>query len=186
MGEIKILGVSGVAGAGKDTFCNLLGGILGPIYRHSLADKLKWELYPFLVANVGISPFTENREDKTLIRDFLVTYARIKRFQTKGKYFTRLIEKDVLASAGLGLVVIPDIRYDQYEEDEVHWLKGLGGKLVHITRIDGMGNIQPANQDEAVNDPKLYDAADFRVHWPTLTDHSALLPYIQPVINAIR
>ena len=84
--------------------------------------------------------------------------------------------------------IITDIRYDDYEMDEVSWLKDeLGGILIHISMIGEDGEpIPPANPEEARNNPELIEKADFKVEWPYKKDckniEKELSPYVEEVM----
>ena len=52
---MKIIGISGVAGAGKDLFFKLLSQKI-KCKRFSLGDELKEEIKPYCLAHFGIDP----------------------------------------------------------------------------------------------------------------------------------
>ena len=176
----KVIGLSGVAGVGKDLFYQILSSRV-PCVRVSLADNLKKEAIDWCVKHYNINPVNCSREEKNLIRDFLVFHGTFKRKQTQGRHWIQSLEKSM---SELDLkdknVVITDIRYDDYENDEVSWLKNeKEGVLVHISRTQDVPvgainrvvvkeNIPPANSEEARNNPKLIKAANFHVEWPTI------------------
>ena len=76
---------------------------------------------------------------------------------------------------------ISDVRYNDYPEDEVYWIKEeLKGALVHISQYEvkevtskkewpkteeGRVFREPANKEEARNDPKVKESADYRLEW---------------------
>ena len=61
------------------------------------------------------------------------------------------------------LFCITDVRYDEYEKDEVYWIKNeLKGKLVHLTKEGSPA----ANSFEEENDPRLQEKADYKIVWP--------------------
>ena len=75
--------------------------------------------------------------------------------------------------------IISDVRYDDYEKDEVHWLQNeLEGVLVHVQlywieqRLNGHKKVfqEPVNSEEARNDPKLLQKCDFDVTWEKFSD----------------
>ena len=193
----NVIGLSAVATAGKDSLCSLLinrfakDGIVAK--RFSLADKLKADMRPFLLDKLGVDILSCDTTEKTLVRPLLVEYGRVKRIQSEGKYWTSLLEKQMLEStAQIG--IISDIRYDYYPEDEVFWVKEyLKGILVHISRYE-MGEVapttfggqptigriytQPPNKDEAENDPKVKAKADYLIDWETQPDIELLSPHI--------
>jgi hypothetical protein len=163
----RIIGLSGVAGAGKDLFYEILSQKI-PCFRVSLADNLKKEVQGWCLENYNIDPLNCTREEKNSIRNFLVFHGTFKRRQTRGQYWIKSLEKSIFSSDIPRLnkhIVVTDIRYDDYPCDEVPWLKNQqNGILVHIARQ----GIQPANSEEKRNNPKLIKNADFRIEWPTI------------------
>ncbi len=180
----KVIGVSGVAGAGKDLFYTILSRYV-KCKRYALADKLKLEVNPFCKRHYKIDLFNCNREEKESIRDLLVFHGTHKRKLTDGKYFTRelnkIIKKDI-KNKELDedtLIVVTDIRYDQYKQDEIYWLKKLmNGTLCHVSQyemklLEGKSRKTkvfrpPVNSEEEREDPKLKAAADAVIEWPTI------------------
>ena len=115
-----VLGICGIASAGKDSLYNLLSQRIN-CKRVALADQLRREINPFIIDKFGIDLFNCSREEKDLVRPLLVEYGRIKRRQTDGRYFIEKVDSYV---RGLVTpVVITDIRYNSWERDEVHWIK---------------------------------------------------------------
>lgn len=171
---MKIIGVSGVARSGKDTFSNGIVNYCESIglkaIRVALADAVKEDLYDFLIEKFGISSFTSEDAEKNIIRPFLVAYGCAKRELTKGRYWTDLLHRKILAEKDFyDVFVISDIRFNEYEEDEASWVRNeMRGKLIHLTRMHSMGFVSAANETEAANDPKVKLAADKLVEWPTI------------------
>lgn len=170
MNKKTIVGISGVAQSGKDTFYRLsekyLYEELGlSCKRYALADYLKDECKDFLKQKFNIDVYSQKIEDKKIFRPFLVWFGDIKRSQTEGQYFTRILEKQILKD-DVDVAIITDIRYGEFENDEVQWLKNkLGGYLVHIQRISQGLIIQPPNDNEKRNDPILIKEANYKVRW---------------------
>ena len=167
------IGVSGVARAGKDSFSDMLLDLIKAqgfnAKRLSLATPLKNDCKHFISDKLGLDVWTNNTEEKSIFRELLVWYGKVKRQQTHGKYWTSLLEHEVEIDPP-EVCIISDIRYQQFEEDEVHWLKNkMNGVLIHIERTDIEGKvIPPANMDETINDSIVREHADFRVSWPTV------------------
>ena len=137
----------------------------------------------------GISAWTQVAADKKLIRPMLVEYGRLKRIQSSGKYWTSLAEPKVSRTLSSKVTpIITDIRYDEYPEDEVWWLKEhLNGILIHVSRLDKNGNIvEPANPDEEENDAKVKAAAQYRIVWHTVDNMDELEPHIEWLVKRIR
>lgn len=181
-----------VATAGKDTFCKLLIELLPDlkVKRFALADQLKLDLQPFLLDEFGIDIFNCSSYEKELVRDILVAYGKSWRKKSQGTHWTELLQEEIELS-GVDVAVVTDIRYsdDSYPEDELFWGKTKNqGILVHITRLkDGIA-IPPINEDEKKNDPRLRDAADFKIVWETvgLDQLQILKDKVQPIAEEIR
>jgi len=176
-----MIGISGIAGAGKDLFCKLLlKEIQGT--RIALADPLKEETRGFILQKYAIDILNCTLEEKNKVRDLLVFYGGIKRYETKGQYWTDKAQKK--ADACKGVSIVTDIRYAEYENDEVNWVKGKNkGVLIHLRKyceIETMDNSQvkriyfdPPNEDERRNDPKLIEKADYSIEWPHVESATA-------------
>jgi len=169
------IGLAGLARTGKDTFCQVLIGEFERMgieaKRFALADELKKDLDDFLISKFGISAFTTDPREKKIIRPMLVAYGKAHRIKSNGSYWTSKLEPSVNEALFEGIVpIITDIRYAEYEFDEVHWLRDtLGGFMVHLSRYDTGGKaIQPPNEDERVNDPKVFNLSDYSLFLPTI------------------
>ena len=166
-----IIGLSGVAGSGKDTFYELLNEQMD-CKRVAIADALKREANGWTLRHYGIDALTCSREDKEKIREFLVFHGLRKREATRGRYWINLASRTIAKNAPDYTTVITDIRYDKYENDEANWLKDeLNGILVHVSMWDWYIDVEegarikkyitPANAEEECNDPKLKAKADY-------------------------
>jgi len=173
----KVIGLSGVAGSGKDLFFTLLSKIK-KCRRISIADALKEEVNPWTKEHYGVNSVTCSREEKELIRPFLVFHANLKRGQSQGRHWINILDKNIknLKLDDDEVLVITDIRFDHYTDDEVFWLKQeLNGLLVHICnycKVNSGGAAppiivekNPANDSEKINDPKLKINADHCIRW---------------------
>ena len=169
--EYDVIGISGLAGSGKDTFFKLLSQ-RRPFKRFALADELKLGIRDELINDYDIDVLTCSRDEKEIVRPRLIEYAKKMRFESKGRHWVNILESKMLPLTSS--VCITDVRYDDYEEDEVHWLKNdMSGVLVHVSMYEEVGsNLRvfetPPNEEEARNNPKLKEKADFIVEWPKL------------------
>ena len=176
MKEIPLIfGISGVARCGKDTLANNLKLKLErngyPAIKLSFATALKEELDPFIQKQFGFSAFTEVQREKDLIRPLLVCYGtEICRNKIDKNYWINRI-KDRVKSCNENkvVVIIPDARY----ENEIKWIKEVGGYTIHVTRM----GIKPANFQEKVNDPIVKKLSDFKLRWKTFTDEKETCAY---------
>ena len=190
----RIIGVSGVAGVGKDTFFQLLSEVI-PCKRYALADELKKEVRQWTRLHYGIDSLDCTIEEKNLIRPFLVEHAGLKRKFTQGRHWIEKIHNSIVTDKFKGLKIITDLRFDEFEKDEVYWLKNeLNGVLVHISqyRLENRLNHnnvkvfrQPANLEESKNDPKLKKKSDFQIEWEYLKNghKDELSPYVDNFVK---
>lgn len=191
----KIIGLAGVAGSGKDTFFELLSKEIN-CQRYSLADELKREVNDWTENSYGINALTCSRLEKEIIRPFLVFHGQMRRAQTEGRYWIDKLSEEIDDGdpPELVLQVITDIRFGEYERDEIHWLKEeLGGMLVHVSMYsrDEDQNIiwrPAANECEEKNDPILKDNADYLVEWPELSPFNPkdLEEHVTDFINFLK
>jgi|TARA_R110000751_G_scaffold55_1_gene223 hypothetical protein len=173
----KIIGISGVAGSGKDLFFDLLSNFR-KCRKISLAKALKEEVAPWTKKHYGIDATNCSREDKEVIRPLLVFHANVKRGCTYGRYWINIVNENIkkLKLDDDEILVITDIRFDHYDQDEVFWLKKeLKGSLIHISNYVTVESDDcsppviiahgPANDAEKTNDPKLKLQADYSIDW---------------------
>lgn len=131
---MKIIGCTGVARSGKDTYCGIAMEILNrngiSSKKYSFADELKREVAGFLQEKCGVDVWTNITELKTDIRDFLVWYGTTfwrKRDPEKWiKIVNDSIEKD---NGSIDVGFISDVRYP----NEGDWIHNKSGKLIHIS-----------------------------------------------------
>ena len=141
----KLIGISGFARSGKDTFYERCKQILSSVgeesKRYSFADALKNELDELLVKYTGISAFTENNQEKEIVRPLLVTYGTDVRRKLNENCWIEKISEGIDLDLGLNKhVFITDVRF----LNEAKWIKNKGGILINVNR-EGVG---PANKDE--------------------------------------
>ena len=179
---MKIIGVAGVAGAGKDTFFELLQKKLN-CRKASIADALKKEMAPWCGEHYGIDLLNCTRSEKELLRPFLVFHGNLKRRLSDGRHWINILDNQIKIGQSQGVLnedttlVITDVRYDEYDNDEVDWLKKeLGGTLIHLSQYwyecPNTSTLRswrlPANDAEKDNDPKLKLKADYIIEWEYL------------------
>lgn len=178
----KIIAIGGVAGSGKDTLAILLEKELRAFgfstQRISLAEPLKYELRDFCVEKYGIDPLLCSRAEKNFIRPILVEHAGLMRAKTNNTHYTNILgaKIDYLYSE-VEYILVPDLRFFENDQDEVPWVKGRGGKIIHVSRwlnnkdhlgFSSRSYLSAPNPTEAFNDPLVKDAADYQLHWESL------------------
>ena len=160
-----MIGIAGIARAGKDTLASDLSEIIKAdmgvdVKIYSLALPIKSHLNDLLKSYYHISPFTEDTEEKKIIRPIMVAHGE----QMKQKFGKDIWLKELLSTIHEDLrykeffPIISDVRFDF----EVEAVKNENGQVIHISKI---GNIPP-NKIEAENDPIVATASDIRHSWP--------------------
>ena len=167
---------------GKDTFVKVARKILTEngytSDKFAFADAVKDDLDRWLIDNYSISAWTENDEEKKIIRPFLVAHGCGKRIQTQGKYWIDKIDNKIQSFIDLTpypqnnisnhVIFISDCRFPN-EADWIHnkW----NGWLVHLKKYSLVPIIDhyekcfdvAPNDEEAKNDPICEKNADFRL-----------------------
>lgn len=187
------VGIGGIAGAGKDLFFTLCKEYLKKLNIHSakvsLADQLKSEVETTIRDMYGFNLRNCTREQKNSIRSHLVFYGKVKRRQTQGRHWIEQTEETIsklyknCISQGVinPFIFVTDIRYNEYKEDEAHWLKHeLGGTLVHVEKFTPSPEINkqeiptgrflkewphPPNSSEQKNDPRIQKVSNKLIKW---------------------
>ena len=171
-----IIGLSGLAGSGKDLFFSLLCERIR-CKRFSLADDLKRDVRSFCKSKYGIDPLNCSREEKGVIRPFLIFHGAFKRRVSNGRHWIDSLDVKIKKhNLKRSSAIITDIRYSEFPRDEIHWLKEeLNGKLIHISLYDEMVDhntkktfksfLTPPNIEEETNDPILKENADYVIEW---------------------
>jgi hypothetical protein len=176
--SIKIIALSGVARSGKDTFASILSKKLNSrgykVKTLALASPLKTFCADFCMQNLCIDVWTNDTSQKEIIRPFLVWFGDAKRKMTGGRFWIDLASEhinEIRKSGEYDYVIITDVRYDHYKEDELHWvLNELNAPLVHITQALILGDgsrayLLPPNEHEAKNDPRIQQKSTYKVVW---------------------
>ena len=167
-----VVGVSGVAGSGKDTFCSMLKKYLKSFNKEcvafSFAEALKKQVRDNSLDLYGIDPTNCSRDEKNIIRPFLVAHGKIMRDLSNGRHWVNIVDKKIEYDK---INLISDVRYCEYPEDEVFWIKSNRGVVVHVSRFTFIKDekifIGPANSEEDRNDKIIKKLADFNVEWET-------------------
>jgi len=180
------IGISGVAGCGKNTLSSIIIKLLqrmGLPYRElSIANNLKQEISWVSRELYGINSSSCTREEKDTIRPLLVAHGVIKRELSNGRHWVEMLNKELAPDK---INIITDIRFNKYEKDEVYWLKKeINGVLIHLSRYDEIKGerifFPPANEEERKNDPLVKKESDFALNWKTEEDQT------KKIISAAR
>ena len=190
----NVIGLGGIAQSGKDFFfTNLKKTTKRNVIRFAIADELKKELFSLIKNTYNVDIFNCSAEDKEKIRPMLLSHGKIRRNDSKGRYWINKISEKVKDAAKdeKNIVVITDIRYDEFAEDEVDWVKKeLNGFFVHISKYTEDKGVKvfglPPNEDEAINNPKLIEKADYLIEWPDKLKEEQAKRYCNEVLIYIR
>ena len=181
--KCNIIGITGLARCGKDSFFNMASDILKnegiKTKRFAFADCLKSDCNEILEKYTGISAFTEKTSEKEIIRPLLVTYGTHIRRKINPNCWIDKIDREVKSFSTNGVSFITDVRF----ENEIDWVKNIGGKSIHITRE----GISPPNEDEAKNDPILLEKSDIKLSWKNFEETNDLIisKIVKEVIQSI-
>lgn len=144
----RIIGITGFARAGKTTFAKYLQKRMSKQYPtkihkiYAFANALKEEANAKCQQLHGISAFTENWEEKKLVRPLLVEIGLRER-KTDPEHWIKVLDK-VIQRDNPDTAIVSDVRF----LNEAKWLiKTYEGRLIEIRR-KGVG---PYNATESTN-----------------------------------
>ena len=179
-----VIGLTGLARCGKDTFCKYARKYLKSnryeSQRLAFADALKKDIDAFLIEKLGISAFTEITEEKEIIRPMLTTWGTEIMRKQDDLYWVKKVEEDIIVNKQNNIIsIVTDIRF----LIEINYIHKIGGKVIHLTML---GN-KPANDYEKKNDPILKKNADYFVEWERYGDDSLqkCISYVEKVFGEI-
>ena len=173
-----IIGVSGNARAGKDTFCNLYKENKDKnTKRVAFADAIKEELKNLLLTNFNINPLNCSDEEKEIIRPLLVSYGTdVARKLNKNHWIDKIKDQLILNESKRITTIITDVRYKN-EQDYIRSFKN--SLLIHINRE----GFPPMNIEESKNSPILEKNSDFVFNWKTFVNNEDPLIYFNKFLN---
>ena len=179
----QIIGISGYARVGKDSFGNMLSQELSVQYKKpnkklSLAYELKKDLDAFLVKKFNISAFTENTEEKKFIRPLLICYGTNLMRKKDPNCWINKLQKTIDINSASGIIsLVCDIRF----ENEADWIHGNNGILINLERL----GIKPADENEKINGPTLQSKSDLNVNWEHVENLQSLKPKVKQILKTI-
>ena len=90
----NIIGLGGIAQSGKDFFfTNLKKTTKRNVIRFAIADELKKELFSLIKNTYNVDIFNCSAEDKEKIRPMLLSHGKIRRNDSKGRYWINKISE---------------------------------------------------------------------------------------------
>ena len=170
-----VIGVSGRALAGKNTFARFLTQKFKdqyiPVKELAFATRLKSEMQPYLVHTYGIDIFDCTPTEKEICRPSIIKFAKERREATAGQHWWKLLQSD-LDTALEQVIVITDARFAFYPNDEHYFIKEIcHGMLIHLRKYDEVDGERvyhdKTNEEEDFNDPLIKAASNIKYEWPT-------------------
>tara|TARA_R110000803_G_scaffold88144_3_gene155153 strand:- start:153 stop:740 length:588 start_codon:yes stop_codon:yes gene_type:complete len=151
--DYKIISISGNARVGKDTMGNNLSLILAEFgiktKTLSFANELKESVNKFLVEQTGISAFTDDDNEKSTIRPFLVCWGTDIMRKIDNKVWINKLENNLEKDC---VNIITDLRFT----NELEWLKENKGFSIMLDRQ----GVEPANTYEVINNSEMSNNVD--------------------------
>jgi len=165
--DFNIISISGNARSGKDTLAKNMSSILEEVGIKtkivSFANELKESVNEFLLEQTGISAFTEDDEEKKIIRPFLVCWGTDVIRKIDDNTWINKLEENLCSDS---VNIITDLRF----ENELKWVQKNKGLSVFIER-DG---IEPANEYEETNNLLLKESVDLNFTFGNFEDKNIL------------
>lgn len=191
-----VIGVGGFARSGKDTFVKVAKQVLKDngysCIKLAFADALKEEIDPFLRQHYDISAWTDDTDEKKIIRPYLVAHGCGKRMFGDGRYWIDQIDQAIESiHFTTDVIFISDCRF----ENEVDWLhEKWGGWFVHLKKYSVKSGMQhdsftggeighkewkqydeAPNEEEAIQDPKCEAKADYKLELENVVERELRL-----------
>jgi len=191
--NIKVIGISGYARAGKNTFVEIARNILTKnnyrVIRFAFADKLKAEVLGMLRQNEFKLNITNlSAEEKEKVRPLFVFWGCQRRYESEGGlYWVNEVDnqlRKIIDDAINGgesperiVALIEDTRFP----NEAKWIQeDWDGVVIHLKKWqieyrkggqDGSDEYfvkvydEPPNEEEAKQDPLVENMADIKTEW---------------------
>ena len=177
-----MIGISGYARSGKDTFGEALVkklkeyGVKSKVY--ALANQLKIDINFLTESDFKISSFTKNDEEKKIIRPLLVGYGESWR-KADPDHWINILDSNFEPKT---LPIITDIRY----ENEGKWILKDNGFLLNLNRQLNDGKfISFANKEEELNAPLVAKISTFNLTWISTDDQDIIEQIVESFIISI-
>ena len=153
--EKKIIGVGGNARSGKDTLASNLVSILAELNikaeKVSFANALRQSVDDFLLRELGISAFTEDKKEKDIIRPFLVFWGTDIMRRRDEDVWVKKLQSSLKENQ---VNIISDLRFT----NELDWIQNNNGVSVMLSRP----NANPANKYEEEENKKLRQSVNLK------------------------
>ncbi len=160
----KIIGICGLATAGKNVFADLLQAISpNQFVQDAFADKLKFSLSQLIRDEFGWDIFNLTGEQKRIVRPLMVELGRAHRELNENHWVESLGSQYVDGFLEDKTLIITDFRYvNEYRYFRDKYRKSF--LMVDIVRE----GVEPPNEEERINYPLVSALADVKITWPTV------------------
>lgn len=177
-----MIGISGYARSGKDTFGEALKNILNKYgikaKTYALATQLKFDISFLTEGDFNISAFTKDNEEKKIIRPLLVGYGEAWR-KANPDHWIEILDSSLEPRV---LPIITDIRY----ENEADYVLENQGFLLNLSRSLPNGDfVQPANEEEKLNAPKVQEKSCFNFCWQTTENEKIINDIVESFLISV-
>jgi hypothetical protein len=178
----NMIGISGYARSGKDTFGEALQRILKEYgikaKTYALATQLKHDITFLTEGDFNISAFTKDDQEKKIIRPLLVGYGEAWR-RADPEHWLSIVDSNLEPKT---LPIITDIRY----ENEADYILENQGFLLNLKRNLPNGElIGPANIEEEKNSPFVEAKSSFHFVWQTVEDQKTIDDLVESFIISV-
>jgi hypothetical protein len=179
----KIIAIAGNARSGKDTLGKHLVSILGEYgikaKCYSFASQLRKETDEFLLKTLNISAYTEDNDEKNIIRPFLVFWGTEIRRKLDDLIWIKQVESMISDNE---VAIITDLRF----QNEMEFVKNNNGQIICLSRIDEDGLVvPPANEYELENNAVIAKQADSNFTWFTSDNEELLKSLTNELLDTI-
>lgn len=177
-----VIGVSGVARSGKDSFYLLFKDLLNgkcECIRSAFADKLKEDIYPLVSSKFNIDIYSCSNKQKEMVRPLMVSYGMLARSVDKDYWIKQIIPKIKEEQKNKNTIsIITDVRYANEQKFLKKTFKSFNS--VHIERF----GFEPINEEEAKNTPEVKKNSDYVIQWRSFEgDIETGKPFVNGFIN---
>lgn len=160
--KLKIIGITGIRGAGKDTFINHLRTISPYVIRYAFADRLKSDIKDLCEEQFGVNPFILSAEDKEIVRHLFIGYGMAWRAKDPlhwAKLVAKHIEEDTVWPSPT-VPAISDIRFT----NECELFREKYGKKFFLLSLSRAGGPPPTEEEEK-HHRQVSAMADHAITW---------------------
>ncbi len=174
----KIIAIGGNARSGKDTLADNFVALLEELdikaKKVSFAYALKDSVDSFLLKETGISAFTKDLSEKSIIRPFLVCWGTDVMRSLDQDVWVKRLQKHLKPDR---INIISDLRFT----NELDWVRENKGLSLMLKRE----GINPANKHEEEQNKKLYKLVDLKFDMANLKEEKMIKCLSYEMLNSL-